>query len=457
MKNFVTVNSEQFSARPKVPIKINGPMWAVCYAYYAFIFSIPFEEADIGIGSGYFAVSKMIGYIFILLVPLQPRLCFRSPPRAFWCFAIYLCVYVILGVYVMWSIPQEPEFMAQMIGRLFTLIQVLILFWISYNLMRYERVIKGTLLMLAASCVVLAVLQALGITSETEAQDRVSAFGTNPNTLGALLALGLLALVGLAYGRKEIDNKVRLLMWLSGGILAIATIRTGSRGAMTALVVGLLFFSLKGRSVLSMLKVGLIVIPAISSLLWVSYHSEAVRRRWEQTFLKGSLAGREDILPEAWEMFKEKPLIGWGPVYHYVELGSRFGVPAKDTHNLYLWILTETGLLGAIPFFVGLWFCWRAAWRARRSIQGVLPIAMLSCLLTINMSGTWHNRKPFWIVLAYALVSSSYVVPPWRWRQRAQLTSADSWTSQPQFHRPPPRPRVGVRKAVPQPYRRVGY
>ena len=41
--------------------------------------------------------------------------------------------------------------------------------------------------------------------------------------------------------------------------------------------------------------------------------------------------------------------------------GARTGKERRDTHNLYLWVLTEDGLLGAIPFFFAIWLCVRAA------------------------------------------------------------------------------------------------
>jgi hypothetical protein len=398
-------------------MRSQGLLRIVRYAYYAFIFSFPFEEilVDLGIGTGNFSPPKLIGYIFVVVALLQPHLCFRRPPKAFWYFVAYLLVFVFLGVLL------ESEFQGRVVVQFFRFCQLLILFWISYNLMRYEKVVKGTFLMLATSCTLLAILQMLGITSRIIGQDRIAAAAGNPNTLSAVLSLGLLALIGLAYSRKERDTKVRWLAWLSFGVLIIAIVATGSRGPVVALAVGFSIFLLKGRSLVSILKAGLIVLLGIGSLIWASYHVEPVRERWEKTFVEGNMAKREQIFPAAWEMFQEKPLTGWGPIRNNYELGARLGEKRvrrldtdgqRDAHNLYLSILTETGLLGAVPFFIALWLCWRAAWRARDSIQGVLPMAMLACLLVINLTGTWHDRKLFWVVPAYALASSSYVAVP---------------------------------------------
>jgi len=206
---------------------------------------------------------------------------------------------------------------------------------------------------------------------------------------------------------------------------------TGSRGGLVAVTIGLfaLFLSGKGRAPwlrtqLSKmrLKVGLIIVIAVSLLIGISYYYEPAKKRWEKTFTEGSMAGRERIFPAAVEMFFEKPLLGWGPTHHIYELGSRTGRPFRDTHNLYLWVLTETGLVGAIPFFMAVWYCLRGAWKARGGVHGALPLALLLALFTINLSLTWHNMKLFWIVLAYTLVSGEgTAIPPPKLRDAANL------------------------------------
>ncbi len=390
-----------FSRRRQL-IRHSGPRWIIRYLYYAFICSIPFEAVDIGVEDRMLALSRVIGYLFLLTTPVQPYLCFRPPSRAFWCFLTYLYVVVVLGF------MQKPEFTPAINAQLFTLCQMLILFWVSSNLLRYEKVVKGALLALATSCIVLAVLQVCGVTSEVAA-DRMSAFGENPNTMAMVLSLGLLALVGLAYGRRKTDVRARLLAWFCFGVLVTAIVKTGSRGGIVGLMAGFAPFVLNGRSLKSTLKILVVVFLALGFLGVVSYRSEVMRARWENTFLKGDTAGREEIFSASMELFQERPLIGWGPVYHYFELGFRLNLPTRDPHNSYLWVLEETGLLGAIPFFFGLWLCWYSAWKARKSIQGALPMALVLCLLVVNTKGTYLNSKLFWFVLAYAVASGGHV------------------------------------------------
>jgi O-antigen ligase len=117
------------------------------------------------------------------------------------------------------------------------------------------------------------------------------------------------------------------------------------------------------------------------------------------------MAGREEIYAAAMDMIAVRPLLGWGPVRNLYELGPRVGWERRDTHNLYLWLLTEAGFIGSAPAFAGLALCMRHAWQARKSVDGVLPLAILVTLLTINLAATFHLLKWFWIVLAFSCAS----------------------------------------------------
>ena len=119
----------------------------------------------------------MIGFILVavtITVALlgKHRLRLEVPPKAFWCFMVYLGVYVVLGVNIIVNSGPDAGLQAPVIQGIKTLIQLLFVFWISYNLMQYERIIKGTLLTLAVSCIAVAVLQSLGMTGDIGSQDR---------------------------------------------------------------------------------------------------------------------------------------------------------------------------------------------------------------------------------------------------------------------------------------------
>jgi len=403
---------------------------SIRYTFYAFIMATPFETAYTDLVTIVGTIPLLIGIVFIGVALLQPRICFAPPPGAFWCFAGYVFAYAIIGT------TQTPMYAGPMFSRLLTLIQMLVLVWISYNLFKFPEICKGALLAFAASCTILSMLLIFGISAESAKQGRTTMFADNPNSVGITLALGLIALLGITYGRMTVEKKLAPLAWTCVAVMGIALAMTGSRGALIGLVSGIAVLVLKEGSAGTKLKAGLIGLSVIAFLVWASYTNEAMRDRWENTWYEGDVAKRDQIMPQAWAMFLERPVLGWGPVSYMLELGDRTGVPKRDAHNLYLMVLIETGLLGAIPFFAGLWLSLRSAWRARSGREGASPMAMIVCILIINISGQMHLRKMFWVLIAYVLASA------WSLRQVSQhqpVRFSDTFASRGSGTSPSPR------------------
>src|SRR5262249_46072188 len=70
----------------------------------------------------------------------------------------------------------------------------------------------------------------------------------------------------------------------------------------------------------------------------------------------------------------------------------------------------EVGLVGSIPFFLGVLVCFRSAWRARKTSQGILPLAMLISVLVMNISGTLIAERTLWFTFAYIAASGTYPI-----------------------------------------------
>lgn len=396
------------SEHPKVTMPPSPGMTAVRllpiirYAYYLFIFSVPIETLDVGLEAGVFSLSKLTGIMLIAVALLQPEVSFKKPPMPFWYFLVYILICLVLAN---WHVPRIKELVTTYV---FTLGLLLILFWVSCNLLKDKVLVKGTLLSFVGSCIVLAGLMLAG-SGQSIAQGRMTALSQNANSVGATMSLGLLALLGLVYGRNDMDKRLKHLAWLCFSGITVAIVATGSRTAMVAFLAGMFVFVVarRGDFVLKT-RVAFIGLLALAGMMLALSQNDAARLRWEKAILYGDQSRREEIHPAAWDMFLEKPLLGWGPVSHYMELGYRFARPALDPHHQYLWVMIETGLLGAIPFFTGLWICLRSGWRAGYGTEGSLPIALLTCLYVSNMAGTFHLRKVFWVVLAYNLASGSF-------------------------------------------------
>jgi O-antigen ligase len=278
--------------------------------------------------------------------------------------------------------------------------------------MRDRDTAMRALLTLAIACTVLGMLQLSGVAqSAIESKGeviRAAVFGFHPNHLGRIIILGLLALIGPLYFGTRKSTRMLILTSVSIVMLAAVLLQTGSRGAILALGLALLTFALrKGTLKKKVINVGgLVVLLGILAL--AAFQSDVMRSRFEETLETGDLARRELIYPTAWQMFKERPLVGWGPVTSIYELGMRLGHPeeeVKNPHNLILYGVVTSGVLGSLPLFVGIGLCMLAAWRSRNGPHGVLPLAMVIAVLAVNMSGVWLFNKLHWVVMAYALAS----------------------------------------------------
>jgi O-antigen ligase len=230
-----------------------------------------------------------------------------------------------------------------------------------------------------------------------------------------MLALGLLILLGLPRAPHRIFVRLRALVWPLILIVGLAIAATGSRGGLLALGAGL-FTLMWGRgSFTDKVRNTLLVSLLIAFLAGVALRSDTVTARFEKAVQGGDLCHREAIYPCAWQLFLEKPLLGWGPVANTYELGGRLrlpnyvdasGAPRIDTHNLVLYVLTATGMLGALPFLAGTWLCILGAWRARSGVHGILPLAMVVSVLVVDMSVSGLHWKHHWLVMAYGLASA---------------------------------------------------
>src|SRR6266545_172671 len=149
------------------------PISFLYYAYYGFVFTLPLQVVNIGISD--FGVSKLIGLALIGLSLTRPKSCFRRPPKAFRFFAAYLAVYVFLGLPFIID-PETTGLASAVISQLFMQIQLLVLFWISYNLLRSDQVKKATLFAMALSCILITIALEVGgaVGEQTRAQSSVA-------------------------------------------------------------------------------------------------------------------------------------------------------------------------------------------------------------------------------------------------------------------------------------------
>jgi O-antigen ligase len=388
-----------------VPVVDPGPNTAIRWTLYLFVLSLPLDAP----GRLPVELSSLTGAIFLLATLTQPRICYGRRPSAFWWFITYLYVYWL--AYVL-----APHFQSGLITAKSFLfyVQCILIFLATFNLMRYDVVTRRILITLVIAGMILAIMTVLGIGRTATESGRAVVLGQNPNYAARYLGAGLIALIGITYDRAKSVFRPRFIIWPLAAILGLAMIMGGSRGGLLALAGGLWTFSLAGKTIGIRIRNTVVSLLLIGLATWGALQSPLMQRRLEQA-QQGNFAKRQEVFPAAWQMFKDRPLTGWGPSNQTV-LAIRLRLPpslhlTRDTHNLLLELLTATGAMGTIPFVMGVWLCCWAAWKARRGPEGILPTAFAVSMFLSNMSDNFIVFKLQWLLLAYALASGYFRTP----------------------------------------------
>jgi O-antigen ligase len=231
------------------------------------------------------------------------------------------------------------------------------------------------------------------------------------------MALAALILIGfMLNGTFKRDLSHKLLVPSFALILLAGIIATGSRSAASAFIIGCIVYLLPRWSSRRVITSVLLASFGIGAVLYMTVKSPYFVERWEATYYDQEWSGRQDIYGAAFEMISEEPLLGWGPTGAFYELGRRLrsvvdGREAgRDVHNLFLDLIITVGILGAIPFLLGLFECLRAAWRARLGAFGIFPMALIATNLVASVAHTNLTWKAQWFVFALAFAASAPIL-----------------------------------------------
>ena len=202
----------------------------------------------------------------------------------------------------------------------------------------------------------------------------VTGLWAHPNSLGGFAAANLAILYYLFVAERQ---KMKKYFLLGLGIISMATVVfTGSRTAYVGIMGIAVFIWLRAakRSLV------LVVVIAVLVLTWI-----LAPQAYKDQFLSigkvsgvvtgepdepgdGSISERWEIVLDAWEIFIDHPIFGVGVDAFPTARGERFD-RWQDTHNLYLQILTNLGIVGAIAFIIMLYRVFELLERAKRLLR----------------------------------------------------------------------------------------
>lgn len=207
------------------------------------------------------------------------------------------------------------------------------------------------------------------------------------NGMGAFQAQMAVFLIGLSFFSRRLI--VRLILWGTAFTCIYCLVFTFSRGGYAGFLVGLLVLGLiRDRKLLIVLGVLLVA--------WQSLVPNAVRERVFMTYQQGegldsSAQERIAIWQDAVVVITHNPLFGSG--FDTYEFMGRVG-PYQDTHNYYLKIFLEMGLVGLF-FFLWIIACMcQMSWRLLRTAGeptlqalGNALFATVICAALVNLFG----------------------------------------------------------------------
>jgi O-antigen ligase len=159
---------------------------------------------------------------------------------------------------------------------------------------------------------------------------------------------------------EEIKKKrICHLVWLIAAIIAL--LLTGKRGHIiftAAALVFLFYFYMsnhkRGRIIKILFALSLVIMLVFVVSMFVPYILLFLERFVEQAQLGDITSGRVYLQELALQMFNKSRLfgIGWDG-FKYKYLGSiSIDAVMLNVHNVYIQLLTECGIVGALPFYV---------------------------------------------------------------------------------------------------------
>ena len=195
-------------------------------------------------------------------------------------------------------------------------------------------------------------------------------FFENPNDLALNLASFLPLAMMYVKRRGPFLKRVASLgiTVLMLGAIIFTKSRSGMLGTAAMMVVYLLVTrSLKPTTMIGLVMAGMLVLPILPDSFW--YRMSSITDESKDT--TGSAEQRWELMQKAWAVFLDHPLtgIGAGQFQNFAYPGEKR--TWRVTHNAYLQIGAEIGILGLAAFIYLIVRAFRAAWWTRRELSWI--------------------------------------------------------------------------------------
>jgi putative inorganic carbon (hco3(-)) transporter len=245
-----------------------------------------------------------------------------------------------------------------------------------------------TLVLIDRTCILESLSRSWAAFDESKRDPGPLAYG--PNQTAAFLAQFGAFFWGLGVALKKVKRKVMCYVLVAATIFA--TMYTFSRGGYLAVLMAVLVLALlKDRK--------LLIVLAVFLVTWEGIVPTAVRERVTMTQdsngqLEDSARERVELWQNAEDAFARSPILGNG--FATFQYGQHVDA-LKDTHNWYVKVLVETGLVGFVFALLLLWQMVALPWRLFRHskdplYEGLglgLLLAVSACIVANLFGDRW--------------------------------------------------------------------
>lgn len=230
----------------------------------------------------------------------------------------------------------------------------------------------------------------------------------NNNSVAISISQTAILLLGTIFVIKDLNKFLKYLAiaFVAAGafIVFILGSRSGFGGVAAAIAVGMFMYirisPSKTRSIAIILTVIVVIILIVPIIL--SFFPELMDRFTFSNIEETGGSGRFDIWGTVFkEVILKYPIFGVGFGGHNIrDILFANEVYHGGTHNMYLDIFAQLGLVGGLYFFVGLFYLMIKdyVW-ARRNRAFVIPLLLLVGLLINGFGENIHASRPFWFAV----------------------------------------------------------
>lgn len=224
--------------------------------------------------------------------------------------------------------------------------------------------------------------------------------GLGSNHYGAFMVHYAAAFFGCFLFEK--DKRLKILLAVSILFAAYGVLFSYSRGAYAAAMVALTLYGfIHKRSLL--ILVGVIVF-SWNTLLPVTVVQRIQMTKTQSGEVESSAAARVDLWEQATDLFLENPILGLGYNGFQMKMAS-MQAHLTDTHNYYLKVLSEQGLVGFVVLCALLLRALRQGWRLFRigssSFYRGLGLGFLGLTISIMTTNAFGDRWSYLVLGGY--------------------------------------------------------